>query len=113
MIIHELGRENDRVIVILHDEEHTDWDNNDILKKCAGSYHLVMLSLGENESEDVLFQYLNDYYHNHVYAICAFQNEWRVFTILMNHKEVVYVKMVVEGKSVSSGKMIEKYICEM
>lgn len=113
MIIHEYGKNNKKVIVILHDDQSVNWEKNDGLSDCGENYHIVAVSLGADEKEEVLTQYLKDYYNNQVYAICAFHNEWNVCTYLMKNKELDYEKIIVEENTRESGRMIKKYICQM
>lgn len=113
MTINEYGKENEKVVLIIHNDQDSGWDKSEGIKECGKNYHIVALSLNEKEDKEALGRYLKESCHNQVYAICAFHNEWNICTYLMQNKDLEYQKIVVEENPRESGRMLQHYISQM
>lgn len=112
MLIQEYGQKNEKTVVIFHDMAPLSWENTN-LPELTAAYHIVVLSLEDDENIPEITKYLKSHYNNKLYAVCAFQSEWKLFNILLRKEDLEYEKMVIENDAPLSGKVMGKLIAQM
>lgn len=107
MNIKEYGKDNKRIVLIIHNDMHQGWDKNEQIKKWGEKYKIVIASLENQDTGVSLSAKITGKYGKYMYAICLFNDEDNIMKEMVREKMLVWDKFIVESKTCPPGSLVE------
>lgn len=110
MIVREYGKDNQRIVLIIHNDMHQSWDANEQIKKWGEKYKILIASLDKQDTGASLAARIKEQYGNHMYTVCLFSDEDNIMNEIIGKEGLRWDKFIIESKACNPGRLVEASI---